>query len=116
MKQGLRWLAVAAVMLGLSGCMAVTGKRMGACIDDTVIATSVKSKYVFNNDVHAFWINIESHNGDVVLVGSVQNKEEEDIAITLAKSVDGVRSVTSFLKVKDLEREQAMVNESSYNQ
>lgn len=113
MKNGLRLAGVMALGLLLAGCMAITGKRMGACIDDAVISTSVKSKYIFNNDVHAFWVDVDSHNGDVVLVGAVQSKEEEDVAIRLAKSVEGVRSVTSFLKIKDLEQDQVIARESA---
>jgi len=102
MKRSISLLFVGLLVFQLTGCMAITGKRFGANIDDTVIVTSIKSKFMFNNDVHAFWMNVNSHNGDVVLIGSVQTRDEEDIAIRLAKSVDSVRSVTSFLKVKDL--------------
>lgn len=102
MKKGLKLIAMVAIVFQLTGCMALTGKRMGALIDDSFIVSSVKGKYMFSNDVHAFWIDVDSHNGDVVLVGSVQNRDEEDIAIRLAKHVEGVRSVTSFLKIKDL--------------
>ncbi len=106
MKKGMRIVAVAALVFQLTGCMAITGKRMGALIDDTVIVATIKNKYIFSNDVHALWIDVDSHNGDVVLVGSAQSRDEEDIAIRLAKYVDGVRSVTSFLKIKDLAGEQ----------
>lgn len=104
-------LGVGLLAIQLCGCMALTGKRFGANIDDSVIVTSIKSKYMFNNDVHAFWIDVNSHNGDVVLIGSVQNRDEEDIAIRLAKSVDSVRSVTSFLKIKEAGDDQVAVYE-----
>lgn len=110
MKKSLCGLVVAALAFQLTGCMALTGKRFGANVDDAVIATSIKTKYLFNNEVHAFWIDVDSHNGDVVLVGAVQDNEEEDIAVTLAKSVEGVRSVTSFLKIKDQQTEKVAVN------
>lgn len=109
MKKIGQLLCVGVLAIQLMGCMAITGKRLGACIDDTMIVTSIKSKFVFNNDVHAFWVDVNSHNGDVVLIGSVQTRDEEDISIRLAKTVDGVRSVTSFLKVKDLGEEQVAV-------
>lgn len=106
MKQMVKRLFFIVLAFQLSGCMALTGKRMGALIDDTVIVSNIKGKYIFSNQVHAFWIDVDSHNGDVVLIGSVQNRDEEDVAIRLAKNIDGVRSVTSFLKIKDLENTQ----------
>ncbi len=107
-------LALLFISFQLTGCMAITGKRMGALIDDTVIVSNIKGKYMFSNDVHAFWIDVDSHNGDVVLIGSVQNRDEEDIAIRLAKNVESVRSVTSFLKIKDLgEEDQTIYDQES---
>lgn len=111
MKKGLILLGIGLFAFQLIGCMAITGKRFGANIDDTVIVTSIKGKYMFNNDVHAFWVDVNSHNGDVVLIGAVQNRDEEDIAIRLAKSVESVRSVTSFLKIKDIGGDQVAMYE-----
>jgi len=97
----------------LAGCVAMTGKRLGAVIDDTFIVSNIKSKFIFNNDVHAFWVDVDSHNGDVVLIGSVQSRDEEDIAIRLSKSVEGVRSVTSFMKVKNVAEERVAIYDES---
>lgn len=72
---------------------------------DTVITAKVKGTFVReklfgSNDVAVMSINVETTNGVVHLSGTVENKQQADNAIKLAKSVEGVQRVDSTLTVQ----------------
>lgn len=68
--------------------------------DNMGIYTSVKSKLVGDGDIWSTNVDIETIQCHVVLLGIVGSKKEITKAIAHAKSVDGVRKVKSYLKVK----------------
>lgn len=67
-----------------------------AKIEGLLLQKSTLSK----QDVKFMDVNVETTNGVVYLSGDVDNKDQIDNIISIAQSVDGVKSVKSDLKVK----------------
>jgi osmotically-inducible protein OsmY len=67
---------------------------------DTAITTKVKADLVKEPNLDSLGIHVETEKGVVMLSGFVNSKEEADKAVKVAKSVDGVTSVKSAIKVK----------------
>ena len=89
-----------AALLG-AGCTTSTGQRqsVGAYVDDSVITTQVKAKFVEAKDVDASRISVETINGTVLLRGVAKNAQAKTEAESLARSVAGVRSVNNRIDV-----------------
>lgn len=74
-------------------------------IADTTITAKIKGLYVReklfgDRDISITGINVETTNGIVYLIGTVDSQAEADNAVKLAKSIHGVESVNSKLSVK----------------
>lgn len=67
---------------------------------DASITAAVKMKMADDPMVSASEINVDTTDGNVTLNGTVQNSSEAGKAVSLAKSVDGVKSVKSNLVVR----------------
>jgi osmotically-inducible protein OsmY len=67
---------------------------------DTAITTKVKAGLVKEPDLESLGIHVETEKGVVMLSGFVNSKAEADKAVKVAKSVDGVSTVKSAIKVK----------------
>lgn len=92
---------VAAVVFTASGCAVTRGQEsVGAYVDDTAITTAVKSRYVGNKDVDASSIRVETLNGTVMLSGFAKNATEQSTAESLARQVNGVKSVKNEIAVR----------------
>jgi hyperosmotically inducible periplasmic protein len=93
--------ALAASLIALSGCAVTRGQEtVGAYIDDTAITTGIKARYVDNREVDASSIRVETLNGTVMLSGFAKNSNEKSMAETLARSVNGVRTVRNEIAVR----------------
>jgi hyperosmotically inducible protein len=106
-------LAILTLALTVSfGC--ASARRTGSTIKDATVATgqgvadktadatvtsAVKMKFAADKTVDALDINVDTKDGDVTLTGKVRSKTEADQAVLLAKSVEGVKSVTPHLTV-----------------
>ena len=66
--------------------------------DNLEIAAKVKAKLIADKDIWSTNIDVKSVQCHVVLYGLVGSKPEIDKAVAHAKSVDGIRDVTSFLE------------------
>jgi len=75
-------------------------RKSGPCgtKDNITITAKVKGKLIKDKDIWSTNIDVKTVQCNVVLVGIVGSKEEIRKAIAHAKSVEGVRSVKSFLK------------------
>jgi hyperosmotically inducible protein len=88
-------------LLAVSGCAVTRGQEtVGAYADDTAITTAVKSRYVQNKDVDASSIRVETLNGTVMLSGFAKSDNEKSTAETLARRVNGVKSVKNQIAVR----------------
>jgi hyperosmotically inducible periplasmic protein len=94
--------AVATIaLLTVSGCAVKRGQEStGAYIDDAVITTEVKSRFVDSKNVAASSISVETLNGTVMLSGFAKNATEKTTAESLAWKVNGVKSVKNEIAVR----------------
>jgi hyperosmotically inducible protein len=79
---------------------AVAAGKTGAAVADSVITTKVKAGIFKEPELKSMAIHVETEKGVVMLSGFVDSKSDADKAVKLARSVDGVTSVKSAIKVK----------------
>ena len=70
-----------------------TAKEAGKDISDSWITAKVKSTFAYTNHVDASDISVTTTKGVVVLTGKADTAAEKALAIDLAKSIRGVKSV-----------------------
>lgn len=97
---GVAFLA-ALLLSALVGC-ASTSKQSstGEYIDDTVITTKVKAAILEDEELKVTEINVETFKGVVQLSGFVSTQSDINKAATLARSIEGVKSVKNDMRVK----------------
>jgi hyperosmotically inducible periplasmic protein len=97
-------LAAAAVALSLvatAGCAVSRGQQTaGAYVDDSAITASVKTRMLDNPNVAGTSITVETLNGTVMLSGFAKSQKEKTTAESVARSVDGVKSVKNEITVR----------------
>ncbi|ECG8588533.1 molecular chaperone OsmY [Salmonella enterica subsp. salamae] len=67
---------------------------------DTATTSEVKAKLLADDLVPSRKVKVETTDGVVQLSGTVETKEQSDRAESIAKAVDGVKSVKNDLKVQ----------------
>jgi hyperosmotically inducible protein len=68
---------------------------------DAAITTKIKAEYAKDKDVSVMNIKVDTdYKGVVTLSGNAKSQMESDKAVTLAKNVTGVTSVTNNIKVQ----------------
>jgi len=93
--------ATALALLTAAGCAVTRGQETtGAYIDDSVITTQVKSRFVDNKDVDAAAISVETLNGTVMLSGFAKSATEKNTAEAIVRKVNGVKSVKNEIAVR----------------
>jgi hyperosmotically inducible periplasmic protein len=92
-------VAVSTVGISLAGCAVSPSQSVGAYVDDTVLTTKVKSKFVEAETVDAASISVETINGTVLLRGKAKDSREKSQAEQIARSVDGVKAVNNRIDV-----------------
>lgn len=94
-------LLAALVLATTAGCAVTRGQEsVGAYVDDAVITTSVKARFVDSQDVDAASIKVETLNGTVMLSGFAKSNNERNTAGAIAMKVSGVRSVRNEIAVR----------------
>lgn len=92
---------LAGATLAATGCAVVRDQStVGAYVDDKVIATSVKAKFIEDKTVDAAAINVDSLNGTVALSGFAKSSAEKAQAEYIARNTKGVREVKNNLLVR----------------
>lgn len=94
--------AVAAVvLLTVSGCAVTRGQEtVGAYVDDVTITTQVKARFFDNKTVDGSSISVETLNGTVMLSGFAKSSNEKNMAESIARGVNGVKSVRNEIAVR----------------
>lgn len=89
------------LLIGLAGC-ASTDKRAstGEVFDDTVLTTKVKAAIMKDSSLRSSEISVETYKSVVQLSGFVSTQEQVDLAMLLARDVDGVESVVNSMLVR----------------
>jgi hypothetical protein len=89
-------------LIAASGCAVTRGQEtVGAYVDDAAITTAVKARYVESKDVDASSIRVETLNGTVMLSGFAKSENEKGMAESVARKVNGVKSVKNQLVVRN---------------
>ena len=89
------------VVIAVSFCalVALTGAACKSGPEDATITASVKSKLAADTTVQASKINVDTKDGVVTLTGTVDSAAAKTKAESIAKGVEGVKSVTDNLTV-----------------
>lgn len=66
---------------------------------DADITSAINSRYVKDDLISAFDVNITTYSGTVTLSGTVRSRQAEQRAVALARSVQGVGRVVSRLTI-----------------
>ena len=69
-------------------------------VDDSWITTKVKSKIVEDKQTRADHVDVETVNGVVDLTGTARSKATATRHVTLARQVQGVKSVKNNIKIE----------------
>jgi len=80
-------------------------RTAGEVLDDTVITSAIKAELLADSDVSGLDIDVDTMEGEVTLSGTVNSEMESVEAEAIAKSVDGVVSVTNNLVVDETPEE-----------
>lgn len=93
--------ATAVALITMQGCAVTRGQSsVGEYIDDATITTQVKARMVENKQVDAAAISVETLNGTVMLSGFAKSSEERAAAESIARGVNGVKSVKNEIAVR----------------
>jgi hyperosmotically inducible protein len=69
--------------------------------DDATTTSAIKMKFASDKMVDAFDINVDTKQGHVTLTGTVNSKAEADKAVAIARGIEGVKTVTPRLTIKN---------------
>ncbi|WP_207261980.1 BON domain-containing protein [Desulfovibrio sp. Huiquan2017] len=97
-------LMLLALGLFANGCtvydVAVEERNVGDYANDEKIAFLIKKDFLADDLVKYLDFDASSYEGLVYIVGEYESRAQVDRAVKIAKSVDGVRSVTTYLLPK----------------
>ena len=112
----LKFLIIINILLLMSGCAAFLVGGSGAegyyygekkepetsaekTRPDSNIASSIKKSFKKDNDLAKYYLYADVEQGVVTLYGTVVNQQLADKATALAQKANGVKSVTSKIKI-----------------
>lgn len=78
----------------------VQQKRVKAYIDDATVTAKVKAELIKDAGMDGIDISVETHKGQVILSGFVNNGEQLLRAVHIASGVSGVQSVKNALVIR----------------
>jgi|APCry1669192010_1035390.scaffolds.fasta_scaffold121930_1 osmotically-inducible protein OsmY len=100
-KKYLQCITTSLLITIFSGCAVTRDQEsVGAYIDDSVITTSIKSKFFEDKTVDGSAITVETLNGIVMLSGFVKNVLQKNTAENITIKVKGVKAVKNEISVK----------------
>jgi hyperosmotically inducible protein len=70
-------------------------------MDDSGVTAKAKAALVDDDAIKSTDISVKTHNGVVTLSGFVTSQDQAEKAVALVKKVEGVKSVSDKLHVKD---------------
>jgi hyperosmotically inducible periplasmic protein len=77
-----------------------TSNEATEVVTDAWITSKVKADLLAADEVSGTAINVDTKDGMVTLNGTVKSQMEADKAVARAKAIEGVKNVTSKLKVE----------------
>ncbi len=101
MPRKIVYLLVAIIILcAAASCRTPAGRSPGQVYDDSAITTQVKTKLLGESILKGLAITVSTFDGNVTLIGAVQNEEQKRKATEVAKTVKGVKKVNNLLEIK----------------
>ncbi len=101
MRTTLAAIVSAVALLTVTGCAVTRDQQtVGAYIDDTTITTQIKSRFFEDKAVAGSSISVETLNGVVLLSGFAKNTTEKTTAESIARKVNGVKSVRNEIVIQ----------------
>lgn len=92
---------VAAALLTAIGCAVTRDQQTtGAYVDDSVLTTRIKTRFIDSKEVDAAAISVETLNGTVMLSGFAKSQLERSTAENIARGVSGVKMVKNEITVR----------------
>jgi hyperosmotically inducible protein len=92
------------VAAGAGAYYVATDERTVATLSsDATITSSVKTKFIKDEHIKAFDINVDTYESVVTLHGNVPSEAVKERAIKLASSVKGVKKIVTKLVVVPLQ-------------
>jgi osmotically-inducible protein OsmY len=96
-----RVLMIGLTASALAACAGTpTRESTGEYLDDTLITSKVKAKFVDSQEVSAAAVNVETFKGVVQLSGFAHSESERQKAEELAADVDGVKQVKNDIRLR----------------
>ncbi len=75
-------------------------KQIVAFLDDSALTAKIKAELIKDDGIKGLNISVETHKGEVILSGFVENNTQIRRAIDIATSIQGVQSVKNGLLIK----------------
>ena len=93
------------LLVVVSGCAtiykaAVDERSISDIASDTAIKTKILKEFIDDETIKTLDIFTASYEGNVYLVGEYESKSQKNKAIEIAKNVDGVKNVTTYMLLK----------------
>jgi hyperosmotically inducible periplasmic protein len=106
MKSRILMTMVAVMAIGsMAACTQTrTVKSAGEQVDDSAVTAKVKTALARDPSTSAYRIDVETFRGEVQLNGFVSSADMKSSATRVAKSVEGVKTVSNNLRVGDGDR------------
>jgi len=92
--------ATANTMSNAASATELAMSKAGDAVGDAAITGKVKTALIADPDVKALRIDVDTKDNVVTLNGTADTQAHADKAVTVAKGVDGVKSVENRLTVK----------------
>ncbi len=87
------------LVMQLAACATPGGRTVGEVVDDSTITTEVNIKLMSMPGVRSLGIDVDVMQGEVVLTGRAHSENEEARIIDAIRTINGVKKVTSMLKI-----------------
>ena len=87
------------LVMQLAACATPGGRTVGEVVDDSTINTEVNVKLMSMPGVRSLGIDVDVMQGEVVLTGRAHSENEEARIIDAVRTINGVKKVTSMLKI-----------------
>ena len=93
------------LLVTVSGCAtiykaAVDERSIRDIASDTAIKTKILKEFIDDESIKTLDIFTASYEGNVYLVGEYESKSQKNKAIEIAKNVEGVKNVTTYMLLK----------------
>lgn len=100
-NRGITGLIIVIVISFIVGCASTsTREGTGEYFDDSVITAKVKTAIFQEPSLQSAEINVETFKGIVQLSGFVSSRHDINLAIQVARRINGVQSVRNDMLVK----------------